>query len=267
MKRFLCLIFVALLLCQNVDARQAQTDTSDTTHPPSSFAVEGKNSADESPKPHQEQPDKKDSEVLGNQSTPLIQRVKQRATKPNLALLFSFLATGFAGLSWKVSKNAVTETKRASKAEFQPYIAFPESIRITMGAMTVGDGFKIRCIAHDIILKNTGKTSANNVTMSSRAILDYGDMGVFTVQNPITSIEGDFTAESPENLLIEFLTADVSNEKKLWGESNSVKKIGINITITFEDMFSKERRYIAKYIKTIGSIVALRQSVEETTKS
>jgi hypothetical protein len=248
MKLFFTAIFVILLLCHDVSAGQTKTDASDNANTPPAVAVEQEKSADKSPKPHQEQSDVEDSNIVGDQGPPLVERVKQLATKTNWALFLSALATVFTGLSWVVSRNGVRVTEKATKAEFQPYISTIEEIDVEVVEPNRGTtSYELVAYTNSIKIENIGKTPATDVGVTVTAKFYQQGRHLEKVGEVFDLKTGNMMPNEPWyfRLRVEFDFPE--------GDAFSFKRIremDIYITLSFKDMFSDDtvRKYILHYL-------------------
>jgi len=128
MKRIVLAIFIALLLCQDVSARQAKTDAGEQPSPPPAASVETQDAANKGPEPHQESPNIENEDIIGDQTTPLVERISKVTNKANLAFGASVLATIFAGLAWLVGIRANTISSIVSSIQARSYIEIEKVI-------------------------------------------------------------------------------------------------------------------------------------------
>jgi len=219
---------------------------------------------EETPKPHQEQADVKNDIIFGEQVSPLVERVKQLATKTNWALFLSFLATIFTGLSWVVSKNALRVTQTAIKADLQPYMTFPRSFEFNVITPERGNNsFKLVTYSDSVEFSNTGKSPASSVNISAQGKFYAGEGIHCDEQGTISELKnGDMLSGDTWYCGIRFEFPFPN------GNAFSFKRIremDIYITCTFSDMFSagKTREYVAYYVCDEIGFEAELQSVEE----
>jgi hypothetical protein len=144
----LAFVFAELVLGQNVSARQGQTNPSEEPNPPTESVLKKQHSADEEPEPNQENPENSNENAIGDQGAALVKRVSKLANKTNFALFFSFLATLFAGLSWRTGKDAVDVTREIGEKQSCAYIK--------MNNVRVGHNFSHAIC--EIIIENVGNS-------------------------------------------------------------------------------------------------------------
>lgn len=118
----LVFVLAALLLSQDVNARQDQTNPSDKTSA-SAPAPDQQDSADNSPERHQEDADVENKRVIGNQSSPMIESVRKLAKKTNWTLALSVLALGVSVGSLLVGKASVTVTREIGQKQTRAYLS------------------------------------------------------------------------------------------------------------------------------------------------
>jgi len=264
MKRFYIALFVILLLFHNVGTSQTKADASGKSDPPAPVAEE-QNATDKSLKLHQEQTSIEDEAVVGDQSSSLVERVKQLATKTNWALFLSALATLFTGLSWLVSRNAVSVEKNAMKADLQPYISFPQTFDFDVKTPERGNtSFELVAYTDAAQIDNTGKTPASSITISAQGKFYAGERIHCDEQASISGLKnGDMVAGDTWyfGLRFEFPfpNGDAFHFKR-------IREMDIYITCTFTDMFSagKTRKYIAHYLCSEMGFGADLESIKET---
>lgn len=179
MKRLPSFIFIALLLCQDVSARQAKTNPNRDSNPPAPIVVEEQNTTNKSPEPDNKHPSTLDIETVVNQDPLLVERVKELAEKANWTLFWSILATIFAGLSWLTSRRGFGITKKATIAEYQPYVTFAKRLTLSRIGITYCEEVESRIIGASLIVTpdviniapilkvaNKGKTPAKDFEVS-----------------------------------------------------------------------------------------------------
>lgn len=270
MKRFFpSLILLILLLCHNVSTSQAQTNQSgEPNPPPPAAAPEQQNNTDENPDPHQEQTNVKNEAVVGDESAPLVERVKEIAYKTNWALFTSLVATAIAFLSWRASRNAVNVSANATKADLQPYISFPNTFPFdVLTPERGGNSFELHAYTDGMGFSNSGKTPASCLDIKAQGRFYAGEGRHFDEQAEVRELKkGDMVAGETWYCALWF------NFPFPKGDAFSFKRIremDIFITCTFADMFSngKTRKYVAHYICSEMGFGAHLQSVEEKTDS
>lgn len=265
MKRFFSVIFVlVLLLCQDVNACQTKTDTSEQLNPPAPVA-EQQNTADKSPQPHQKQTSVENENIIRDQSATMIERVSKLAKKTNWALFISFVATIFAGLAWLANREAIKVTRNASRAELQPYIEVRKIKRFSTGTSrgsTSEPWTHFNFTFVNLYIENTGVTPLYDVNVSGILVIDDKSTEVEISNVP----KGMVYKGSPLDL---FVSGTIYFPKG-GAEVFSFDKIELFLKIKFKDMLSDRKERVVK-VKMQGTSCMQSgltvKSIEETKQS
>lgn len=168
MWRFVLSLFVVLLLCQDVSARQDQTNTADKANA-STPVPEQQESAGKAPEPHKKQTTVENEDGIGNQGSLMVERISELAKKTNFTLTVSIIATGIAFASWLAGRDAVKVTKEIGQKQTRAYLSLYD-------AKFIIDEYGWPKL--HVNVKNTGNSPAKSIGIKDVAYVI--DLGIWT---------------------------------------------------------------------------------------
>jgi len=161
------------------------------------------------------------------------------------------------------ASETLSVARKATKAEFQPYLSAEHIKRIGVVLRSRGDVYhQLNVYTNDFQIKNVGKTPASEVEITARAV-HYDQGRHFDINANVSDFKtGDMT---PTELWYCSLSFEIDFPDGDANDFERIREMDIYITVKFRDMFSdkKFRTYVFHYLCDTPEIGAKLQSIEE----
>jgi len=179
-------------------------------------------------------------------------------------LVLAGFATVFACGAWCAGKEGVKVTRKATKAEYQPYIvSLDDSFNVhhyipdnSNTVINFGGAFDI---------KNVGRTPASNTQVAATIkykVSHYGERRDFDEKGIITNwMYDDLHPDERRTFQLNFELAFPDGDAESF--INKIKEMDIFITVSFNDIFTTNRVYVLHFLINHMTTGAELQGVKE----
>ena len=158
-----------------------------------------------------------------------------------LTLILAGLATWFAWGAWRAGKEGVDITRKAAKAEYQPYIiSLHDSFGMTRYSPDQSN--TVINFVGEFDIKNIGRTPASNIKVAAEikyVAKSYGESRNFQEEGIITNWRfGDLYPNEWRTFKLNFSLSFPDGDAK---DFMNIREMDIWIRVTFSDLFMQTR--------------------------
>ena len=276
MKRFFLTILV-VILCSNIGYAQTQAHPSDDSTPTSSTS-QSEEITNPSDTDSQDHTDNENTNADFSADDLAVQeRMADAAESANklikiqngigiVGLFLVFLTTIFAGLAWRASKSAVTETVKATKAEFQPYLTYgiiKKPSMIVSSPMGTDKQTQLTIFMREFTISNVGKTPVENLELTGRIQVTKDECVVESKSVKFTGVSKGLMPSDAGYRINATAEIDFPEGR---AEFFSMGAVDFYMTVSFTDLFtaSEARAYMVHYHHRPMAIDMAVMSIEKT---